>query len=202
MKKIDLTGQVFGRLTVYGPAKKAGTKTQWACICKCGVQAIVRSELLRSGRTQSCGCLRSEILSIIKTKHGKSHSPEWVAYCGMMARCGNHKHDHFQYYGGRGIKVCARWQESFSNFYADMGSRPDGYSIDRMDVNGDYEPSNCEWIPAEKQAQNKRNNHKITKDGKTFVIAQWARFLGIPASTISHRLKMGLQPVDALRAAK
>lgn len=201
--RIDLTGQRFGRLEVKAYAGLRNTKAFWDCVCECGSEVSVASGLLRTGRTTSCGCYRAELMSRTKRKHGMSRTPEWTTYSGMKSRCLNSADPKFRNYGGRGIKVCDRWLESFSNFYADMGSRPAGHSLDRIDVNGDYAPENCRWATASQQAQNKRTNINLTHLGETKCLTQWAREYQVPLLTAYCRLQRGLpfEQVFARRAA-
>ena len=144
---IDIAGQQFGRLRVISrEGTSSSRKTLWLCECACGNTALVTSNQLRRGRTNSCGCLR----------HGYTKTPTYNAWCGAKKRCCNTQDKDYKNYGGRGIRVCARWLESFENFLKDMGERPAGKSLDRIDVDGDYELSNCRWATASEQAQNRR----------------------------------------------
>lgn len=190
--RIDLTEKQFGRLRVQGYAGLFNGKVFWACRCECGKDACVAGHLLRSGKTTSCGCYRAELMSKTKRKHGMSCTPEWNVYSSMKSRCLNPADPKFRNYGGRGITVCARWLESFSNFYADMGPRPMGRSLDRIDVNGNYELINCRWATATQQAQNKTTNINLTYQGETKCLTQWAREFGVPTGTAYYRLQRGL----------
>lgn len=141
----DLTGMRFGRLTVIAAAGIKSRQRQWRCVCDCGGTKVVAGSSLKSGCTKSCGCLNSETARKARTSHGMFGAPEYNSWAAMIQRCTNEKEKRFADYGGRGIKVCARWLESFENFYADMGERPEGMTLDRKENDGNYEPSNCRW---------------------------------------------------------
>lgn len=150
-------GHRFGRLTVVrwsAPARK------YLCKCDCGKDTLARSGDLVAGRTQSCGCLRRQALWAMARKHGHTDGGRptgtWWSWIGMRARCTNPNHIGWPNYGGRGIVVCDSWRNSFLQFLADMGPRPSGTTLDRIDVNGNYEPGNCRWATPDQQARNKR----------------------------------------------
>lgn len=164
--KINLGGKKFGRLLVISEAgRNHDSRVLWNCLCDCGKTKIVLSSHLLRGAIRSCNCLRDETVRRART-HGYSRTPIYEIWCGMIKRCRNPKTQFYPYYGGRGIKVCERW-DRFENFLEDMGQRPSPlHSIDRKDVNGNYEPGNCEWSTATKQARNTRKR----KDGKNIVV--------------------------------
>jgi len=163
MKLVDLTGQKFGRLTVFERgANDKRCAAMWLCKCDCGNKSTVRGAHLRSGRILSCGCYAKDQ----HTTHGKARSAEYRTYYNMIKRCEYENDNRYKDYGGRGIQVCFEWRQSFEQFLSDMGPRPsDSHSIDRTDVNGNYEPSNCRWADIETQERNKRTR----KDSETGV---------------------------------
>lgn len=194
---IDLTGQKFGRLKVIKRGKnKSYRAVTWICICDCGNETVVTSIALRTGRTTSCGCYSKEVNLKKNTKHGYAKrgeiGPEYRAWTKIKQRCTNQSDKYWKDYGGRGIKMCKRWLNSFENFYKDMGKRPSKrYSIDRIDNDGDYSPKNCRWATAEQQSNNTRRNILITIDGIEKTREQWCKFYGIDDSTVTWRIKHG-----------
>lgn len=201
-KRIDLTGRVFGRLTVIEYAGRNGTSAVWRCRCECGNDTLVRRDHLVNGDVKSCGCFSreksSERMTARLTTHGKSRSKIYNVWHKMVQRCENVKDKFFPIYGGRGIKVCERWHR-FELFYADMS---DGYAeglmIERIDVNGGYCKENCTWVNAEAQAQNRRNTIKI--NGVS--LKKYCRDNGLIYNTVLARIKRGVSISIALSAQK
>lgn len=154
-KLLDLTGHKYGLLT---PLEYKGG-SYWLCRCDCGETALVTAGRMRSGNTTSCGCHKRSVLGLSTTKHGKTGTRVHRIWKGMRNRCNNEATPRYKDYGGRGIRVCARW-DSFENFYADMGDPPEGLTLDREDNDGDYEPSNCRWATQAEQQANKRRKNK------------------------------------------
>lgn len=183
----DLEGQVFNRLTVIGYAGKKGIKSYWYCRCKCKNITRVGTSHLKRGDTKSCGCLIIERTKETQTKHGHCRdgktSLTYKTWKGMLQRCrGKHSN-----YGGRGIIVCKRWKK-YENFLQDMGERPEGLTLDRIDNNGNYCPENCRWANKSVQANNTSKTVFLTFRDKTLSISQWAEKMEINYTTLHNRL--------------
>lgn len=202
-------GQVFGRLTVLRFSHTDNRHAVWTCRCSCGRFIDVPANRLQSGNTRSCGCLSVDASKArnprIFIKHGHARkgrlTPEYTAWMRMNQRCGNENNPKYPDYGGRGIRVCDRWRDSFAAFLADMGPRPSAnHSIDRIDVNGDYEPKNCRWATLKQQARNKRNTRLVEHEGQAKTLAEWAEVTGINSGTIHDRIARGWTIEQALKA--
>jgi hypothetical protein len=198
----NIKGLVFGRLTAIKRAANKGTSVAWLCECTCGAQTTVRASALTSAVTKSCGCLQKEVAANANPgTHGKTGTPEYSSWQNMKNRCNNSNYPEFHLYGGRGIKVCKRWSSSFESFLLDMGKKPSSkHSIDRVNTNNNYSPTNCRWATPTEQADNRRSNHLITYNGKTQNLKQWSEDLGILLVTLKWRLKRW--PVDKALSLK
>lgn len=197
-------GDKFGRLTLVSFHSKAKTTLLWVCVCECGKQIIARQSNLVSQNTSSCGCRKKELAGSYNKTHGEgvkgSITKEYRAWNDIKTRCYNPKTKCYPNYGGRGIIVCERWIESYENFLADMGRAPSStHSIERRDVNGNYEPDNCFWATAMEQANNKRNTCYVEMNGKTKSFSDWCRELGLNYNTAMQRVyRLGWTPIEAL----
>lgn len=194
----SLSGRKFNRLMVIEEAGRYKNRSiLWLCRCDCGkIKKVLASSLL-NGDVQSCGCLKKELLGNRCRIHGQSGyniTTEYMAWQNIKKRCYNTKADDYYRYGGRGIKVCDRWLESFENFFEDMGTKPTpDHSLDRFPNNetGDYEPGNCRWGTDEQQSRNKRTNVWIEYNGEKMILKDWSIRLGICYDGIRQYLKKG-----------
>lgn len=183
-KSLNLLGKSFGKLSVVERDFTRGNKNSyWACRCSCGNKVTVSGINLKSGNSKSCGCTALSL-------GGKSKLPEFTVWQQMLQRCHNNNHSKYFKYGGRGIKVCDHWKDSFLNFLEDMGTRgSDSYSIDRLDNDKGYTPENCAWRTIEEQNNNRgKFNLMVTYEGETKTASQWAKQYGIGAGTFIARI--------------
>lgn len=183
----NLTGQIFGRLTVIECAGKTTTYF-WKCKCTCGKITTVVGTSLTRGSTQSCGCLLAEGNN--NRKHGMVRSTEYEIWQGILQRCHNSNHRVYKNYGGRGIRVCKRWHQ-FKNFLADMGRRPEGLSLDRKNNDKGYSLENCRWATRQQQARNTRRSRYFTHEGIRLRLSDWAAKAGMSCQAFRYRLIKG-----------
>lgn len=194
----DYAGQKFGRLTAVRLIERDWKLNNhiWLFSCDCGKTVETRIKQATSGHTKSCGCLQKEVLVARNTVHGlsKLHPRAYRTWKDMRGRCLTATDSDYADYGGRGIKVCDAWND-FSVFIRDMGDRPIGCTLDRIDVDGDYEPSNCRWATNTEQARNRRSNHVIEYDGQRKTLAEWSKQFEVEPSKVRYRLAAGW-PLD------
>lgn len=188
-KLIDLTGQRFGRLTVLKIAKKVRRTYYYLCKCDCGNLKVVRGSHLKSGKIQSCRCLQKEKAKELATEHGLSKTKLAKIWDGIKERCYNPNCKSYKNYGARGIKMCSEWKFNFIAFYkwAMENGYKEGLSIDRINVNGHYEPFNCRWITHKEQMNNTRINVYITFNNETHTLQEWSEITGISYSALRYR---------------
>lgn len=189
-KFIDITGKRFNKLTVVSLHKKENGKVTWKCICDCGNITYVRGGNLKSGAVKSCGCINH----IPKNRtHGESQTPLYRHWRAMKYRCESPNSHAYKWYGAKGVKVCDEWQtyEGFKKWVEE--TRPhESYTVERIDVNGDYSPQNCTWIPLSKQPNNRTMNVQITYQGKTMNLSEWCTELHLDYKLIHNRIhKLG-----------
>lgn len=207
-RKLDLSGQQFGRLSVSEeadpPFAESKPNTWWRCECDCGKVTVVRTISLRAGDTRSCGCLSDEVRRSTASKacritHGQTKTREYRIWQGMLQRCTNPNCEEYPIYGGRGIIVCPAWSESFEAFISHMGLRPSPrHSIERLDTNGNYEPGNCRWATPKEQSNNRRDTHYVVFKGERMPIALLADRHSIRQETLRGRLRRGWSLEDAV----
>ena len=192
-----MIGKTFENWTVleHDIERSVDRKTFYICECKCGTNRSVRADVLRNGRSISCGCLKKEMLRERVTTHGMTKTPLHNVWIALKDRCTNPNNQRFKYYGGKGVKVCEEWKHDFQKFYdfAIENGWKKGLTIDRMDNDGDYSPENCHFITNRKQQLNKSNNNRVTINGETLTIKEWCDKSGINRNTFVWRLRNGWQ---------
>ena len=197
----DLTGMKFGRLTVI---ERQGylykNKIAWLCKCDCGNQKIISVDCLKRGTVKSCGCLHSEKWNEIIKTHGLSNHPLYNVWCSMKRRCNNPKVERYSHYGGRGIKVCNEWENSFEVFYnwAVNNGYKEGLSIDRIDVDGNYCPENCRWADNYTQSINRTDNRKFSYYGNEYTVSELSKMFNIGYQKLYRKLVRGINIEEIL----
>jgi len=182
-------GQEYGRLVVVEKRGRFLNSRMWLCRCACGVEKEVSGSQLLRGGSISCGCYRKEVSGRLHRTHGQSSTSTFRVWAGMLDRCRRKENKSYKYYGALGVSVCSRW-ESFAMFFADMGERPPGMTLDRIDPSGDYCPENCRWASAKEQNRNQRRTKMLTFNGETKALASWAEELGIKQRTLRARINV------------
>ena len=195
-------GAVYGRLTIVGAPENRANVLYYPCRCSCGTEITVRGESLRSGNTTSCGCVHREQLAQRNRTHGLSATRIYRDYLRMISRCHNPKDPHYKDYGARGIIVCDAWRQSFVTFYqwAMAAGYADDLTTERVNVNGNYEPANCTWIPKGDQAKNRRCCRRVTIGGTEMCLADAARHVGLvsPRCALERVRKLHWNIMDAI----
>lgn len=191
-----MIGRTFGRLTVVANATaRKGGRRQVICDCDCGESITCDPRSLKQGHTQSCGCFHRDQVSAAahaRATHGDAGSKEYVSWIHMKGRCLNPKNLKYKDYGGRGIRVCDAWSSSYETFLSDMGRAPtNSHTVERSDVNGHYEPSNCRWATPLEQARNKRHHRFVQYLGKTIPLSEACELSGVPYRSALWRLNSG-----------
>jgi hypothetical protein len=194
-------GTKFNRWTFIErlPDRGVHRDIRWRCVCDCGKEGSTGAYEVRSGRSKSCGCLLDERRPGGKPTHGKSHTRTYKIWQGIRKRCNNPSAAQYAFYGGRGIRVCERWN-AFEAFLADMGEAPDGLEIDRIDCNKDYAPTNCRWASRAEQVRNMRRNVHIEYCGQVKCASDWAKEYGLHPGALRYRLLAGWSMERALTA--
>lgn len=195
MKRNERAGQRYGRLVAIDPIRRrtgARSRVFWNCLCDCGNRTVVETSALGDGRVRSCGCLASEMTSARSLTHGATvggKRREYRAWVHAKGRCHNPTDGKYRIYGARGIVVCEKWRDDFAAFLADMGPCPPGLTLDRIDVNGNYEPGNCRWATPKEQANNMRSNVIVEHGGERLTLKQYAERTGQDYKALHARLR-------------
>lgn len=197
-KKYTVTvGQRLGLWVVLGEPT-GGSHPKVHCRCDCGKEKLVDVRSMVKAMSTNCGCRKGRLSAERFTKHGMTNSTEYAIWSSMKARCCLPANHAYHWYGGRGIRVCDRWMNSFEAFLEDMGRRPDGLTLDRENVNGDYCKENCRWATPKNQARNTRSNRVIEIDGESRCLAEWCEYMGISRQTVTSRLRYGWDETTAI----
>lgn len=202
-KAKDLTGQRFGKLTALCQGDRIRNLIAWKCLCDCGNSKLVVSQHLTNHSVRSCGCLKTEQLKsgIRQTKHGMQKTPTYTSWQSMKTRCSNPNFKHYHRYGGRGISYPSEW-EVFDNFYKDMGVRPEGTTLERLDNDKGYSKENCVWATRKEQARNTTTTIKIKHKDQELCMLDWANNLDIPYTRLRTAIKNGKSIDQILRSSE
>jgi hypothetical protein len=195
--RLNLSGMRFGKLQVIDFVLPHSGRTMFNCLCDCGKTTAIAGSDLKTGNSKTCGCGKIAAGYTANLQHGGATgkcTPTYATWASMKQRCRDPSSIGWEHYGGRGISVCERWLTNFANFLEDMGEKPDGYSIERIDVDGNYCPENCKWIPLSDQGKNKRNSVKYNYNGQVVVQAELARMIGIDQGALMKLRKANSLP--------
>lgn len=199
---VDMTGKTIKDAVVLGRCGMRGSKPAWRCRCKCGEEFVAAGTTLRESTNPACISCSKAMRIAGATKHRAVGTREYVTWNAMKARCYYEKNKRYARYGGRGIRVCQRWLDSFNNFLEDMGHQPSSaHSIERIDKDKDYCPENCKWATLEEQANNRSNNRPIEIDGRVKNLSQWAKESGVHRTVIARRLGRGIAGTSLIKKA-
>lgn len=206
----DLTGMKFGRITVvefshYYKCKNSGKRAMWKCICDCGNERVIRGDVLTSGKSRSCGCLQKELASERMIKHSGYGTRLYAVWDSVRQRCNNPNNKAYHNYGGRGIKMCEKWNDfnkfrewAFNNGY-DENAKHGECTLDRIDTNGMYAPDNCRWCTIKQQSNNKRDTIYLEWNGEIKTLSEWSEKTGIKYCTLWKRYSKGLSLNEILK---
>jgi hypothetical protein len=199
---LDLTGHRYGRLLVQElvEARRDGDRFKrfWRCLCDCGQTTVIEGSQMRGGKTQSCGCYQRQRTSEASRKHPQSTTPLYVVWRWMIARCSDPLNKSYRRYGGRGIKVCDRWLDSYDAFLADMGPRPADHVLDRIDTDGPYAPENCRWATHTVSCRNRGVCIYLDYEGERWHLYDLAERFGIKPNTLRWRVRHGMTVEEAV----
>ena len=202
----DLTGKRFGRLKILSFAGYQKNKATWLCECDCGNKKVIIGKNITNGKSLSCGCIQRELLIKNFTKHGASSKKErlYVIWKNMKSRCFNSSNPSYDRYGGRGITVCEDWKNNYISFrdWAINNGYKDDLTIDRIDNNGNYEPTNCRWATIKEQSRNRNTNVFVEYNGKIFVVKDFAKIIGIDRHTLSKKINEGVSVEEIIKYAQ
>lgn len=203
MRALELTGLRFGKLLVTKKVTGSTRPVRWECVCDCGGGSTPSTENLRSGNSSSCGCEKNAVLGRSTTTHGMCGHPLYATWRAMRERCLNPKNPSYKNYGARGITVCPKWRDNFAAFVADMGERPPGMTVERIDNAKGYFPDNCKWATRSEQTRNTRKNINVTVGATTMCVTDWRTAIGVSRSAFAERVaRRGLEVAIRLYIAE
>jgi len=195
IKRSDYKNSKFGKLTAIGVSSDKPNKSRyWNFSCECGIVISCKFDSVFLGKRKSCGCSDG----VKGFKHGLIHTREYRSWAHMISRCENNRNHNWANYGGRGITVCPSWRNDFLAFFSDMGPRPMGKTLDRINVNGNYCKENCRWATHSEQSNNTRRSVLVSINGKTQTLAQWGRTLNVSKKQFYRKQKLGMSPTESV----